>query len=358
MPSIIIFCKTLLKGGAEKQAITLSKLLTGNCARIILVNWCGDKIDAANKIFIEENALEYIGLSGNPLTKFIKLQKILRDESISVVLSYLTLANFITGISKLCKRNLITIGGIRTEHFPWYKFIFERFVHNRLNNATVFNNHSAREKFVKRGFKPGKIHVIHNSIQVPVLQRSTKSGSEIRIISVCRFVRSKDFNTALHAFKELTLKISNKKLKYYIVGYGPLENEIRMLTRDLELEDHVVILINPAGIPEILKGCEIYLSTSLFEGLSNSIMEAMAAGLPVVATDVGDTGHLVKNGYNGFIVRCRDINTIVEKLDYLANDENERHDFGNNSYDIIRKEFSELQLIDNYIKLISAITRP
>jgi glycosyltransferase involved in cell wall biosynthesis len=177
--------------------------------------------------------------------------------------------------------------------------------------------------------------------------------NEIRIISVCRFVRPKDFHTALHSFKALADKNINKELKYYIVGYGPMENEIRSLVSNLDLDNKVVILINPPGIPEILKSCDIYLSTSLFEGLSNSIMEALVAGLPVVATDVGDTRYLVKDRFNGFIVQCGDINTIAEKLDFLANNDNSRIDFGNNSYYIIGKEFSEDKLINNYLKLIS-----
>jgi glycosyltransferase involved in cell wall biosynthesis len=356
MPSILIFCKTLLKGGAEKQALTLAKLLTGNQPRIILVSWCGDEIDAANRVFIDENSIEYVGLTGNPILKFINFQKLIRKERISIVLSYLTLANFITGISKLCNRQLITIGGIRTEQFPFYKFLFEKFVHNRLNDATVFNNYSAKTKFEKKGFKADKIHVIHNSIQVPIMKKPGKSRNEIKIISVCRFVRSKDFNTALYSFKELAAKNKSRNLKYYIVGYGHMENEIRSLIRRLDLGNNVVLLINPTGIPDILKSCDIYLSTSLFEGLSNSIMEAMVAGLPVIATDVGDSRYLVKDGYNGFIVQCKDINMIVEKLDYLVNNENARVDFGDNSYSIIGAEFSEYKLIDNYIKLISEFT--
>jgi glycosyltransferase involved in cell wall biosynthesis len=353
MPSIIIFCKTLLKGGAEKQAITLAKLLKERQNRIILISWCGDKIDAANLIFIEENSIEYIGLRGNPIFKFINFIKIIRKERISLVLSYLTLANFLTGIGKLFNRQLITIGGIRTEHFPFYKFIFEKFVHNYLNDATVFNNYSAKTKFGKRGFNPDKIKVIHNSINITVPKIVDNSSNEIRIISVCRFVRPKDFHTALHSFKVLSDNNINKELKYYIAGYGPMENEIRSLAGSLGLANKVVILINPPGIPEILKSCDIYLSTSLFEGLSNSIMEAMVAGLPVVATDVGDSRYLVRDGFNGFIVPCGNINMIAEKLDFLANSNNIRIDFGNNSYSIIGKEFSEDKLIDSYLKLIS-----
>jgi glycosyltransferase involved in cell wall biosynthesis len=352
MPSVIIFCKTLLKGGAEKQALTLAKLLKVEETDVIVISWCGDQIDNANLSFIEKNSLTYIGLRGNLLAKFLHFNKIIRKEKVSIVFSYLTLANFVAGLSKLFNRHLITIGGIRTEQFPAYKLIFEKFVHNHLNDATVFNNYAAKSKFSRKGFREEKIEVIHNSIQVPVLDNVKRIGHEIRIISVCRFVPPKDFHTALNSFKRLTEKNKDKSLKYVLAGWGTMEGEIRSMARDLGL-DNVEMHINPPGIPELLKSCDIYLSTSLFEGLSNSIMEAMAAGLPVVATDVGDSSCLVRDGINGFIFQCRDVAAASEKLDWLVNNEASRTEFGNNSYSIIKSEFSEAMLIDKYRKVIS-----
>jgi glycosyltransferase involved in cell wall biosynthesis len=352
MPSVIIFCKTLLKGGAEKQALTLAKLLTGEETGVIVISWCGDQIDNANRSFIEKNSLQYIGLKGNLLSKFLHFNRIIRREKISMVFSYLTLANFVAGLSKLFNRHLVTIGGIRTEQFPFYKLAFEKFVHNHLNDATVFNNYAAKSKFSRKGFREDKIVVIHNSIQVPPLESIKRSGNEIRIISVCRFVPPKDFHTALNSFKRMTEKNRGKNLKYILAGWGPMEDQIRKMARELGLEN-LEILINPPGIPELLNTCDIYLSTSLFEGLSNSIMEAMAAGLPVVATDVGDTSYLVREGINGFIFQCRDVAAASEKLDWLVNNELSRIEFGNNSYAIIKAEFSEEMLIDKYRKVIS-----
>ena len=356
MPSIIILCKTLLKGGAEKQAITLSKLLTEKKTDTILVNWCGDKIDAANLNYISNNSIRYIGLKGGPIMKFIHFLKIIRNEKISIILSYLTLANFITGITGLFNKNLLTIGGIRTDKLPFYKFFFEKLVHNYLNDATVFNNFSAKIIFAGRGFNPAKIYVIHNAIHVPDLNRNDKPKDGINIITVARFVSPKDFQTALYSFKHLTEKNRIEKFKYYIVGYGPMENEIRLLVRQLNLDKEVEILINPPNIPDILKTCDIYLSTSLFEGLSNSIMEAMVAGLPVVATNVGDNQYLIKDAYNGFVVPCRAVNLIVEKLQYLANNENVRNAFGSNSHYLIKNEFSEDKLFENYFNLFSKMS--
>ena len=356
MASILIFCKTLLKGGAEKQALTLSKLLSEKKLNVIVISWCGNKIDAANLDFIKNNAIKYIGLRGNPLKKFIHFLKIIKDERISIILSYLTKANVVAGISKLFSSNIKTIGGIRTEKLPYYKFYIKKFVHNHLNDATVFNNFSGKEKFERKGFDPKKINVIHNTIHVTPVERTYEVKDGITIISICRFVRSKDFSTALYSFKQLLEKNRDKKIKYFIVGYGPLESRIRLLAKNLNIQNEVEILINPPNIPDILKKCNIYLSTSLYEGLSNSIMEAMVAGIPIIATNVGDNCYLIKDSYNGFIVPCGDIKLIVEKLEYLTNSENVRHDLGNNSHLIIENEFAEEKFLENYFKLFSKIS--
>lgn len=353
--SYIILCKTLLKGGAEKQALILAKLLTESNTAITLVNWCGNKVDDENHAFIIKNSIQYIGLQGSALKKFVQLLKLTRTEEFYILLSFLTLANSVAGICRLLNKSVVSIGGIRTEKLPFYKFFFERLVHNRFNNATVFNNYSAREKFSRNGFKPAKITVIHNAINVPQFGGYKREKDEVSLVSVSRFIKPKDLETALHSFKQLVERNKDKKLKYYLIGYGPLEGHIRLLVSKLNLGHHVVILINPPNIQEIIKDCDIYLSTSLYEGLSNSIMEAMASGLPVVATDVGDNRYLIKDSYNGYIVPCRDINTIVEKLDYLVHSENIRNEFGANSYLKIRDEFSEEHLLGNYMKLFSKL---
>jgi glycosyltransferase involved in cell wall biosynthesis len=356
MPSILIFCKTLLKGGAEKQALTLSKLLIERKTSVLLICWCGNKIDSANLDFIINNSIRYIGLKGNPVKKFNTLLKVVKNDKITIILSYLTKANLLVGTVKFFNRDLITIGGIRTEKLPFYKFFIERMVHNYLNNVTVFNNYSGKEKFEKRGFNPDKIHVIHNTIHVPLFEGNNQSTEVTKIISVCRFVKSKDFRTALYSFKKLVEKNNEKKIKYFIVGYGPLESGIRLMVKNLNLENEVEILINPPNIAGILKTCNIYLSTSLYEGLSNSIMEAMVAGLPVIATNVGDNMYLIQDGYNGFIVPCGDIHFIVEKLDYLTKSDKVRNEFGYNSHSIIESEFSEKKFLENYDELFSKMT--
>jgi len=361
---IAIICKTFLKGGAEKQALTLAKLLADSGTGIALINWNGDLIDPKFQKYINDHSFRYFGLRKSFFSRFLQFQRILKEEKITIIVSYLTLANFVSGVSKILNKKVLTIGGIRNEQLPYHKFLFEKLIHNRLNDATVFNNYSARDKFILRGFKPEKIHVIQNAIEPGNISAvknpmsgKRSSDDKIKIITVGRFVKQKDYRTALLAFRELVARRPESNFIYNIVGYGPLESEIRSETERLKIDQKVKIFINPSNIPEILNESDIFLSTSLFEGVSNSIMEAMVAGLPIVATDVGDNQYLIKDGSNGYLVPCRDVSKIVDKIEDLSRSEEKRKEFGRNSHKILETEFSKARLLEDYMELFSSFTK-
>jgi glycosyltransferase involved in cell wall biosynthesis len=160
--------------------------------------------------------------------------------------------------------------------------------------------------------------VIHNAIKIPASSTPLKDSDDLNIITVARFVKAKDFETALLAFSRLTTRNPDLSIRYIIVGYGPEEPRIRSLINSLGLNEKVDLIINPPNVRDYLKGSCFYLSTSLFEGLSNSLMEAMVEGLPIVATDVGDNSFLVRDGYNGYLLPVRDVEQIALGLEPLV----------------------------------------
>ena len=355
MASVIVFCKTLVKGGAEKQALTLARLLADRSTDVVVVSWSRKKVDPRNHEFIIQNSLKYYGLHGGLLMRLIQFNQIIKKEKANVIIAYLTLANFVSGISRLFNRDIVTLGGIRTEKLPLYKFVVEKFVHNHLNDATIFNNYSAKAKFTERGFNPDKIFVIHNAISRFKPENLARDENVIGVITVARFVGAKDFRTGLLAFKKLTDRTTNRTIRYILVGYGPMESDIRMMIRSFGLEGKVEIIINPPDVSYYLGNADIYLSTSLFEGLSNSLMEAMMARLPIVATNVGDNSFLVKDRYNGYLVPLQDVDETASKLEILATSGEMRKRFGSNSYALITGNFNEEKLTESYLELIGQI---
>ena len=104
-----------------------------------------------------------------------------------------------------------------------------------------------------------------------------------------------------------------------------------------------------------LPGADIYLSTSLFEGTSNSIMEAMNAGLPVVATKVGDNARLVHDGVNGFLCLPRDAPALAEKLSLLLASPDLRDRMGGESTRILADDFSADAFLRAYQSLVDRL---
>lgn len=355
MPSVLVLCKTLRKGGAEKQAMIAAKLLSRQGMPVTIIIWDGTEMDEANLKYLENQHIISVGLRGSLFRKLTDFRNYIIQHHITLILSYLTLANFLGAISSLLDHNLKTVGGIRSEKLPVLKFLVERYVHNNINTCTVFNSHAARNGFIRRGFDPGKAFVIHNAAMIQPYSELPHDTNEISLISVSRFVKSKDFSTALKSFRYLVDKFPGVKIRFLIVGYGKCEGYIRGLIRKFDLDLRVDLIIDPPNIRELLARSDIYLSTSLVEGLSNSIMEAMAAGLPVVATDVGDNRYLIEESKNGYIVPCGDPEIIAQKLEPLIFSDELRKKFGEYSYFKIRTEFTEEQMLAKYMTLIEGL---
>ena len=220
--------------------------------------------------------------------------------------------------------------------------------------VTVSNNYSAIDVLVSKGFKADKFRVIHNVFPLPQMQNTKRESDIPTIISVARFTKVKDYKTALKSIRLLTQKNPALRFKYLIIGYGELELEIRKMIDDLSLNDIVEIKINPNNIFEHLINSDIYLSSSLFEGTSNSILEAMYARLPIVATDVGDNSYLVTDE-NGFLTDVKDVDCIADRLSLLLLDKALREKMGDMSREIVLTRFSRKAFMQKNLHLLNSL---
>lgn len=109
-------------------------------------------------------------------------------------------------------------------------------------------------------------------------------------------------------------KIKNPKVKYLIVGFGELEEDLKKLSEELNLKDRVVFAGYRGDVNELLHVVDAYVFPSLQEGLPVSLMEAMAVGLPVICSRIRGNVDLIENGRGGFIYDCYDIDGFVEGM--------------------------------------------
>ncbi len=133
---------------------------------------------------------------------------------------------------------------------------------------------------------------------------------EPRLVMVARFERQKDHATLFKALSGLT----DLPWELDLVGDGPLEGRMAGLAESLGLAERINFLGACSGVGEILSRAQIFLLISHWEGFPRSILEAMRAGLPVLASDVGGVRESVADGITGYVVPPRDSEALREKL--------------------------------------------
>lgn len=352
---IAILIPSLLKGGAEKQSVFLANELSEN-NKVYLVILNDTWVDPSIYNVIDLRRVKVIFIKKGILNNIIQVYKLFKNEKINTVFSYLASANFINGFVGRLAKVQNRVGGIRNAQLSKKKLPFEKFFHNRLLSISISNSHSAVFELTQRGFDKNKFKVIHNAFNLtekPIVRIENKN---VNIVSLARFVSQKDYFTAIKSIELLLDLLSDYdfNVKYFIVGYGVLEQEIRNEIKRLHLDKFVEISINPKNVSDYYKLADIFLTTSLYEGMSNSVMEAMSFSLPIVTTKAGDAKFLVKNNINGYICPFKDSKVISEKLFEVVTNFNLRIHMGRNSYTLLKNNFSLQKFNKSYEDVLNS----
>jgi len=133
------------------------------------------------------------------------------------------------------------------------------------------------------------------------------------LITVAELIPRKNHIQVLKALS----KLNKTNFHYLVVGNGESEQQLKKAVNELMLQDKVSFLGFRRDVPELMASSDIFILTSRHEGLTRAIMEAMAVGLPIIATDVRGNRDLVKSGENGYLVPLDDVETtsqVIKKL--------------------------------------------
>lgn len=138
------------------------------------------------------------------------------------------------------------------------------------------------------------------------------------ILSAGRFVPQKNFPLLIRAFARIAARVPDAHV--LLVGTGAVESRLRALVASLGIYERVRFLPWTDSFPSLLKSVDIYALSSNYEGWGRVLPEAMAAGLPIVTTDVGCVGELVVDGTHGKVVRIGDEEAFAQALASLLSD--------------------------------------
>jgi glycosyltransferase involved in cell wall biosynthesis len=234
---------------------------------------------------------------------------------------------------------------------------FKKFVFNMIiepgtlwmvNEFYTVCNEAATRKMVQR-YKRKMAGVIHNAapniafdpqVRAEYRRQLYCADDDIVVVISGRMVYDKGLKYISDAIEKLPLD----KLKFVFVGDGEYCDILKKRFTAAILEEKILILGQRQDVLEILMAADIFLFATLHENLSNALLEAMAIGLPVIATNVGGNPEVVQDGKNGLLIPPMDSEAIVNALNSLANDRARLKLFSENSRKIIDDDFTQKKL--------------
>ena len=196
-----------------------------------------------------------------------------------------------------------------------------------LAHSVVANSKAVADKLISDGIRPDKVSVIYNGLDLKRLETSVTRSEALSMLGVnvdearpVRFVsivanmrhEVKDYPMFLRAARKVKQAVPDAI--FLLAGEGELEESLKSLARELGIYEATVFLGRCENVAELLSISDACVLSSKAEGFSNSILEYMAAGKPVVATNVGGAGEAITEGETGFLVPSGDDEMMAERL--------------------------------------------
>jgi glycosyltransferase involved in cell wall biosynthesis len=217
----------------------------------------------------------------------------------------------------------------------------------------------------RTGFRESRMTVIHNGVdtsrffpdpaaRVALRREFGIPPGDFCIGCVGRLSPIKDYPTVLRAVGELHAAAGNWRLM--VIGEGPERSRLEgLLEEHPEWRRQVQFLGLSARIGELLRSMDVYVLSSITEGISNSLLEAMASGLPVVATATGGNPEVVVDGQSGILFPVGDAGNLARHLHALYARPEERSRLGEEALRRVRESFSLEAMVAHYETLYESL---
>lgn len=341
-------------GGAEKS---LFKLVTNlNTKHDIMV--CsvikGGKIETD---LIKENintiSLNLTGMMDFPSAVF-KFRKILKEQKPDILHCWMWHANIIGRFAAI-NLPIKVISGIREKCLCSWMNIIDKFTQRFVDIYTT-NSWAVYDHILMLGIKK-EIRVIYNGIDNKFFDIQKVDHPVSNILVVANLRKQKDIPTILKAAH--LLKKEGRKLNWLIAGGSTdYENELlslQLFCKRLNIETNVQFLGFVDEIEKVMAKSDIWVSATLWEGQSNALLEAMAAGMPIITTNIKENEELVTNG-TGYLLPIKSPVLIAEKINILLDNKNIRKEFSLKAKERVEL-FSIKSNVEEYSKLYEKLLK-
>jgi glycosyltransferase involved in cell wall biosynthesis len=227
----------------------------------------------------------------------------------------------------------------------WLKRKLEFLSDKILSCSNTVRNHWDRNNTGKHHvvFLPVDIEKVGNP-QIAIDHKSFKSGTYPVIGMVSRICPGKGHEYLIRALPDILDEFPAVKVK--IVGKGPLLDDLKRLAQEINVANSIVFTGYVQDIYTELNSLDVFILPSLSEGFPISILEAMAAGLPVVASNVGGISEAVEDGVTGFLFKAKNTKELASAVKRMLSDRAQAVKMGNAARKKILNEFSPEKYIE------------
>jgi glycosyltransferase involved in cell wall biosynthesis len=228
----------------------------------------------------------------------------------------------------------------------------------RYADKTIAVSHKIKQSLIDCKVPENKINVIENGIDIGAClamksnaRLSARKELGIRqdqfvIGGVGRLTEQKGFEYLIKAGVQVCSKHPN--IRFIIAGDGPLKEQFNKSIGQLKLEDSFYLLGFRKDILRIISAMDIFVMPSIDEGLPMAMLEAMAIGVPVIVTAVGEIPRVIKSDENGILIKPKDSKELAEKIIFLIENETKREKMTDTALKTVRSKYSNDQMSKSY----------
>jgi glycosyltransferase involved in cell wall biosynthesis len=256
------------------------------------------------------------------------------------------------------------LGGVKIiiahMHSTYYDFTRKQLFIEKLFShftKTIICCSKAVEKFVRENeeISPAKTKVIYNGIDINKFEfiSTVKNQEKQRFTVGCvaSLEEHKGHKYLIDAAKQVLEQMPDK-VRFMLVGDGALRQYLEQMAEELNIKEHVSFMGNVKNIDALIKTFDIsVLASSQREGLGIALIEAMAAGIPVIGTDIGGIPEIIEHKKNGLLVKPNDSEAIAQAIISMCNDWEKTKKMGENARQTVEKKFSKEVMLKSITKL-------
>ncbi|MDO4304781.1 MAG: glycosyltransferase [Bacillota bacterium] len=348
---IMFIIPRMVGGGAERVISVLSNEFVNRQIGVKILMTAG--CDMAYRLDERIEVMQIGGRTGGSIFKrierIIRMRKVFKQNRDYILVAFEPATAFFTCLAKV-GLHMKQVSSERNdpESFPNKKIREYAYLHS---DRVVFQTEDAMRYFPKDIQKRGTIIVNPITEKLPEVYTGPRKRT---VVAAGRLEEQKNHVNLLYAFKDFLIKFPDYILHLY--GQGSLEQELKDLADRLGIRKNVIFEGFHESILNEIKDAGMYVLSSDYEGISNSLLEAMGMGMPVVSTDCpcGGSRMCIQDGVNGFLVPVGQVDALRDAMEKLAGSEELAVRMGREASKV-RERFSLQSVVKEWLELLNEI---